>query len=99
MSLVLWLVLWFSTVRIYCAVSVGQNRNPDTRKPSRLKISDFADRHRSVDPDSAVRRCLPVTISELSEIKNLFSDIDPDGYSMFYIWLLTCIAFASILLY
>ena len=33
------------SVQIYCAVSVGQNqvqiRNPDTRKPSRLKISDF----------------------------------------------------------
>ena len=33
------------SVRIYCAVSVSQNqvqiRNPDTRKPSRLKISDF----------------------------------------------------------
>ena len=32
-------------VRIYCAVSVGQNqvqiRNPDTRNPPRLKISDF----------------------------------------------------------
>ena len=33
------------SVRIYCAVPVGQNlvqiRNPDTRKPSRPKISDF----------------------------------------------------------
>ena len=32
-----------NSVRIYCAVSVGQVqiRNSDTRKPSRLKISDF----------------------------------------------------------
>ena len=33
------------SVRNYCAVSEGQNqvqiRNPDTRKPSRLKISDI----------------------------------------------------------
>ena len=33
------------SVRIYCAVSVGQNQvqiqNPDTRKPYRLKISDL----------------------------------------------------------
>ena len=54
-------------VRNYCVVSVGQNqvqiRNPDTRKPSRLKISDF-DRQTphsksGQNLDSAVRRRLP----------------------------------------
>ena len=55
-----------STVRIYCAVSVGQNqvqiRNPDTRKPSRLKISNFDGQtpysKPGQNPDSAFRRRL-----------------------------------------
>ena len=54
------------SVRIYCAVSVGQNqvqiRNPDTRKPSRLKISDFDGQtpysKPGQNPDSAFRRRL-----------------------------------------
>ena len=54
------------SVWIYCAVSVGQNqvqiRNPDTRKPSRLKISDFDGQtpysKPGQNPDSAFRRRL-----------------------------------------
>ena len=52
------------SVRQYCAVSDGQNqvqiRNPDTRKPSRLKISDIAWQtpHYEQNPDSAVCRRL-----------------------------------------
>ena len=54
------------SVRVYCAVSVGQNqvqiRNPDTRKPSRLKISDFDGQtpysKPGQNPDSAFRRRL-----------------------------------------
>ena len=55
------------SVRIYCAVSVGENqgqiRNPGTRKPSRLKVSDFDGQtpysKSGQNPDSAVRRRLP----------------------------------------
>ena len=58
------------SVRNYCAVSVGQNqvqiRNPDTRKPSRLKILDFdwQTRHSKSGQnlDSAVRRRLISTV-------------------------------------
>ena len=55
---------------LHCAVSVGQNqvqiRYPDTRKPSRLKISDF-DRQAPYsrpgqNPDS-VRRRLRMTVT------------------------------------
>ena len=52
------------SVWIYCGVSVGQNqvqiRNLDTRKPSRLKISDLDGQtpysKPGQNPDSAVRR-------------------------------------------
>ena len=62
------------SVRNYCAVSVGQNqvqiRNPDTLRPSRLKISDFdwQTRHSKSgqNPDSAVpRRLVQSMILEL----------------------------------
>jgi len=54
------------SVRNYCPVSVGQNqvqiRNPDTQKPSRLKISNFdwltPHAKSGQNPDSAVRRRL-----------------------------------------
>ena len=55
-----------TSVRIYCAVSVGQNqvqiRNSDIRKPSQLKILDFDGQtpysKPGQNPDSAVRRRL-----------------------------------------
>ena len=61
----------WDSVRIHCAVSVGQSqvqiRNQDTRKPSRLKNSDFDGQtpysEPGQNPDSAVRRRLIRTLN------------------------------------
>ena len=65
------------SVRNYCAVSVGQNpvqiQNPDTRKPSRLKISDIDGQtpHNKSwqNPDSAVRRRLVLMSPEANLLR------------------------------
>ena len=66
----------------YCAMSVGQNqvqiRNPDTRKPSRLKNSDLTDRHRTVNPDK-IRTALSADVCPRNPDKKRFWPPDKVG--------------------
>ena len=75
------------SVQNYCVLSVGQNqvqvRNPDTRIPSWLKISNFdcqtSHSKSGQNPDSAVRRRLIIIKSSRTSIPSLEQSIHGPG--------------------